>query len=79
MNISQISSGMIEQSGALQQIGIAMLGKQLDTANADGAMIAASLAAMPSPSLESMVNPSVGGNIDLRVCKKNLSGSFFIL
>ena len=67
MNISQISSGMIEQSGALQQIGIAMLGKQLDTANADGAMIAASLAAMPSPSLESMVNPSVGGNIDLRI------------
>ena len=67
MNISQISSGMIEQSGALQQIGIAMLGKQLDAATSDGAMIAASLSSMPSPSLESMVNPSVGGNIDLRI------------
>lgn len=67
MNISQISSGMIEQSGALQQIGIAMLGKQLDAATSDGAMIAASLASMPSPSLESMVDPSVGGNIDLRI------------
>lgn len=67
MNIPQISTSMIAQSGALQQVGIAMLSKQLDTATADGAMIAASLASMPSPSLEASVNPAVGGNIDLRV------------
>lgn len=67
MNIPQISTGMIAQSGALQQVGISVLGKQLDTANANGAMLAASLAALPSPSLEASVNPAVGGNIDLRV------------
>lgn len=67
MNIPQISTGMIAQSGALQQVGIAMLSKQLDAATSDGAMIAASLASMPSPSLEASVNPAVGGNIDLRV------------
>lgn len=67
MNIPQISTGMIAQSGALQQVGIAMLGKQLDTVEASGDMLAASLASMPSPSLESSVNPAVGGHIDLRV------------
>ena len=67
MNIPQISTSMIAQSGAMQQVGIAMLGKQLDNADANGARIAASLASMPSPSLEASVNPAVGGNIDLRV------------
>lgn len=67
MNIPQFSAGMISQSGALQDVGIAMLGKQLDAAEANGSILAASLSAMPSPSLESLVNPSVGGNIDLRV------------
>lgn len=67
MNLSQISSGMIDQSGGLQQVGIAMFGKQLDTATASGAMLAASLSSMPAPSLESSVNPAIGGNIDLRI------------
>ena len=67
MNIPQISTSMIAQSGAMQQVGIAMLGKQLDNADANGAMIAASLASMPSPSLEASVSPAVGGNMDLRV------------
>ena len=67
VNIPQVSTGMIAQSGALQQVGIAMLGKQLDTATSNGAMLAASLASLPSPSLEASVNPNLGGNIDLRV------------
>ena len=59
MNLPSVSTGMIAQSGALQQIGISMLGKQIDTFEAN--------ASMPSPSLEASVNPSVGGNIDLRI------------
>ena len=67
LNLPSVSTGMIAHSGALQQIGISMLGKQLDTFEANGTMLAASLASMPSPSLEASVNPSVGGNIDLRI------------
>lgn len=66
MDIPQLSTA-IAQSGAMQQISIAMLGKQLDTMESSGDMLTASLASMPSPSLESMVNPSIGGNIDLCV------------
>lgn len=66
MDIPQLSTA-IAQSGAMQQISIAMLGKQLDTIESSGDMLTASLASMPSPSLESMVNPSIGGNIDLCV------------
>lgn len=66
MDIAQLSTA-IAQSGAMQQISIAMLGKQLDTMESSGDMLTASLASMPSPSLESMVNPSIGGNIDLRI------------
>ena len=67
MTIPQVSTGTIAQSGAMQQVGIAMLGKQLDTVENNGDMLVASLSSMPSPSLESMVNPAIGGNIDLRV------------
>ena len=54
MNLTPISSSMIADSGALQQIGIAMLSKQLDTATSSGDLLAAS------------VN-GIGQNIDLRV------------
>lgn len=66
MNITPVSSGMISDTGALQQIGIAMLGKQLDTATSTGDLLAASLASMPAPVSEASVN-GIGQGIDLRV------------
>ncbi len=66
MNITPVSSGMISETGALQQIGIAMLGKQLDTATSTGDLLAASLASMPAPVSEASVN-GIGQSIDLRV------------
>ncbi|HAN50306.1 MAG TPA: putative motility protein [Lachnospiraceae bacterium] len=45
----------------------AMLAKQLDVAKDAGQSLVASLDSMPSPSLETSVNPSVGSNIDLTV------------
>lgn len=66
MNLTPISSSMIADSGALQQIGIAMLSKQLDTDTSSGDLLAASLASMPAPVSEASVN-GIGQNIDLRV------------
>ncbi|MCR4612125.1 MAG: YjfB family protein [Lachnospiraceae bacterium] len=62
------STSMINSdNGVLQQFGIAMLDTQLDVQASQAATEVAMINAMPSPSLESMVNPSVGGNIDIRV------------
>lgn len=66
MNITPVSSGMISDTGALQQIGIAMLSKQLDTATSTGDLLAASLSSMPAPVSEASVN-GIGQSIDLRV------------
>ncbi|MDY3873369.1 MAG: putative motility protein [Roseburia lenta] len=66
MNITPVSSGMISDTGALQQIGIAMLSKQLDTATSTGDLLAASLSSMPAPVSEASIN-GIGQNIDLRV------------
>lgn len=66
MNITPVSSGMISDTGALQQIGIAMLSKQLDTATSAGDLLAASLSSMPPPVSEASIN-GIGQNIDLRV------------
>ncbi|MBC5685781.1 putative motility protein [Roseburia sp. AM51-8] len=66
MNITPVSSGMISDTGALQQIGIAMLSKQLDTATSTGDLLAASLSSMPTPVSEASIN-GIGQNIDLRV------------
>ena len=66
MNITPVSSGMISDTGALQQIGIAVLSKQLDTATSTGDLLAASLSSMPAPVSEASVN-GIGQNIDLRV------------
>lgn len=66
MNITPVSSGMISDTGALQQIGIAMLSKQLDTATSTGDLLAASLSSMPAPVSEASIN-GIGQNIDLCV------------
>ena len=66
MNITPVSSGLISDTGALQQIGIAMLSKQLDTATSTVDLLAASLSSMPTPVSEASIN-GIGQNIDLRV------------
>ncbi len=66
MDIATVSANM-HQSAIMQKVGIAMLDKQLSAEEDAGDMLAASMRAMPSPSLESMVNPSVGGSIDVLV------------
>ncbi len=45
----------------------AMLAKQLEVTKDAGQSLVASLDSMPSPSLETSVNPSIGSNIDLTV------------
>ena len=44
-----------------------MLDKQLNVQEAQAATEVAMLNSMPSPSLESLVNPAIGGNIDIGV------------
>jgi hypothetical protein len=66
LDIASLSMSM-NQSKVLQQVGIAMLDKQLSNTEDVGDLLASSLTTMPSPSLESMVNPAVGGNIDMLV------------
>ena len=62
------STSMINSNnGILQQFGIAMLGKELRVQESQAATEVAMLNSMPSPSLESLVNPEVGNNIDIGV------------
>ena len=62
------STSMINSnSGILQQFGIAMLGKELQVQESQAAAEVAMINSMPSPSLESLVNPAVGNNIDIGV------------
>lgn len=62
------SASMINSNnGVLQQFGIAMLDKQLNVQEAQAATEVAMLNSMTSPSLESLVNPAIGGNIDIGV------------
>jgi hypothetical protein len=44
-----------------------ILGKELDSQKQMGQAIAKTISEAPAPSLERMVNPSIGGNIDLYV------------
>ena len=66
MDIAALSMSM-STSQTLSQVGTAVLGKQLDTIDTMGQSLIASMNAMPSPSLEAMANPAVGGSIDLLV------------
>lgn len=62
------SASMINSNnGVLQQFGIAMLDNQLNVQEAQAANEVAMINSMPSPSLESLVNPAIGGNIDIGV------------
>lgn len=68
MDIAGLSTAM-NQSQLMTNIGTAMLSKNLDTLEDMGNAMTQTMNAMPrsSPSLESLVNPAVGGNIDILV------------
>lgn len=57
----------LSQQQSMSSVGTTVLGKSLDQMNQSGQMLVNSLNSMPSPSLESLVNPSVGSNIDVQV------------
>ncbi|MCR5667578.1 MAG: YjfB family protein [Lachnospiraceae bacterium] len=68
MDIAGLSTAM-NQSQLMTNIGTAMLSKNLDTLEDMGNAMTQTMNAMPgsSPSLESLVNPAIGGNIDILV------------
>lgn len=66
MDIAGLSIAM-NQSKVMTELGTKMLAMNLDTLGDMGDALTASMGSMPSPSLESMVNPDIGGNIDIAV------------
>ena len=63
MDIAGLSMGMA-QSRLMNDVGVAMLAKSLDTAQSTGAMLTDLI---DSAAMERSVNPDVGGNIDIRI------------
>ena len=66
MDIARLSMGM-SQMNIGTEIGAKMLSMNLDSIDKMGAAMLDTMNSMPSPSLESLVNPAVGGNIDFTV------------
>ncbi|MCR4782828.1 MAG: YjfB family protein [Lachnospiraceae bacterium] len=52
---------------AANQFSTAILGKELNNSEEMGKELAKQIQQAPGPSLESMVNPAIGGNIDLYI------------
>lgn len=63
MDIAGLSMGMA-QSRLMNDVGVAVLAKSLDTAQSTGAMLTDLI---DSAAMERAVNPDVGGNIDIRI------------
>lgn len=63
MDIAGLSMSM-SRSNLLQQVGIAVLDKQIDLSEELGAEL---LEIMDSAAMELSVNPAVGGNFDMRI------------
>lgn len=57
----------MSQNKIMTSVGTAVLSNSLDMMEAQASQMSDLIAAAPSPSLESLVNPSVGGNIDMLV------------
>lgn len=66
MNINQLSL-TTSQNSVVNAFSTKMLANSMDIAKAEGAMLAESIASAPSPSLESLVYPTMGKNIDTTV------------
>ena len=62
MDIPALSMAL-SQNKLLNDVGVAMLSKSLDTMQDTGAAIVASIDSIP----ETSVNPDIGGNIDIKV------------
>ena len=62
MDIPALSMAL-SQNQLLNDVGVAMLSKSLDTMQDTGAAIVASIDSIP----ETSVNPDIGGNIDIKV------------
>ena len=62
MDIPALSMAL-SQNKILNDVGVAMLSKSLDTMQDTGAAIVASIDSIP----ETSVNPDIGGNIDIKV------------
>ena len=63
MDIAGLSMGMA-QSRLMNDVGVAVLAKSLDTVQSTGAMLTDLI---DSAAMERSVNPDVGGNIDIRI------------
>ena len=66
MDIARLSMNM-SQAQTLQNVGVAVLDQALDTQKMQSQGMAEIINSAPSPSLETLVNPSIGRNIDLTI------------
>ncbi|MCR5053300.1 MAG: YjfB family protein [Lachnospiraceae bacterium] len=66
MDIAGLSTYM-SQAKVMNSLGTAVLKMNLDMMSDVGEMLTDTMNAMPGASLESLVNPAVGGNIDIAV------------
>ena len=62
MDIPALSMAL-SQTKVLNDVGIAVLSKSLDTMQDTGEALVASIESIP----ETSVNPNIGGNIDIRI------------
>ena len=62
MDIPALSMAL-SQNKVLNDVGIAVLSKSLDTMQDTGEALVASIESIP----ETSVNPNIGGNIDIRI------------
>ncbi len=65
MDIARLSMSMA-QSETLTNVGMAVLGMQMDVQASQASSEIAALNSLPSGAMELAVNPSVGGNLDIR-------------
>lgn len=65
MDIARLSMSMA-QSETLTNVGMAVLGMQMDVQASQASSEIAALNSLPSGAMELSVNPSVGGNLDIR-------------
>mgnify|MGYP002623898470 FL=1 len=66
MDITELSMSL-SQNRILSAVGTAMLGKTLDLVEGQADMMTESMAGNSSPSLESLVYPTSGTQIDMRI------------
>ncbi len=66
MDIAGLSTSM-SMANLQTAWGASMIGKAMDTAEAQGTQMAEMIASVPTAQMELSVNPYVGGNFDMSV------------